>query len=135
MKKRKYKSTLEASVAKQLAEYKIHFTYESCRLLYTIPSSTHYYTPDFNTHPYLKLECKGVGPRYGLTKECKQKMLLVKEQFPEIEIRFIFWDSNAITGNGKGRSKITYGEWAKLNGFKYSHKTIPEEWISDLQHK
>lgn len=131
MKKVKYKSKLEENVAKQLKDYCAF--YEPHKYKYIVPSSEHTYTPDF----YMSIdevgdfyiECKGGGPLYGLTTETKQKMLLVKAQNPDVDIRFCFSNAYLLTGQGKGKPKITYGEWCDNNGFKYCEQKIPKEWL------
>lgn len=140
----KYKSKLEESVAKQLQA--VDATYETVKLKYTIPASEHTYTPDFEvsrpgstyymldgivqpTDEYFLIECKGGGPRYGLTEETKQKMLLVKQAYPRLDIRFCFSNAKLKTGNGRGKKKITYGEWCDIHGFPYCEQIIPKEWL------
>lgn len=131
-KKHPYKSNLENNTAERLDEEGIKFTYEKKKLKYTIPESCHTYTPDLNLSIF-EIECKGAGPRYGLTVETKRKMLLVKEQYPDEEIRFVFQFPNELTGQGKGKPKITYWQWAELNGFKWSGPILPKEWIEELK--
>lgn len=129
---KKYKSPLEENTAKQLQGV-VKFEYEPLTLSYTIPTKTHKYTPDFwiqtKKGDVFVIECKGGGPRYGLTEDTKQKMLLVKEQHPNWLIRFCFQNAKLKTGQGKGKPKITYGEWAELNGFEWCEKIIPKHWI------
>lgn len=130
-KKVKYKSSLEEDVAKQLKDYCAF--YEPHYYNYVIPQSGHKYTPDFlvsiDGGIDFYIECKGGGPLYGLTTETKQKMLLMKEQYPHVDIRFVFSNAKLLTGNGRGKKKVTYGEWAELNGFKYAEKKVPKDWL------
>ena len=56
------------------------------------------------------------------------KMLLIKEQHPDLDIRIVFL--NARNKIYKG-SKTTYGAWAEKNGFKWAEGSIPEEWLKD----
>ena len=58
------------------------------------------------------------------------KMLLVKEQHPEYEFRFIFTNSKAKISKV---SNTTYGRWCEKNGFKYADKLIPTEWIEEIK--
>jgi hypothetical protein len=54
-------------------------------------------------------------------------MIAVKNQHPEIDIRFVFMDANKrIPG-----SKQTHGQWAEKNGFKWADGEIPAEWLSE----
>lgn len=128
MKKTKYKSPLEESVAGQLPK---DWEYESITLEYIIPYSKHRYKPDHvNRKKRILIEDKGGGPIYGLTPDTKQKMLLVKEQWPEWDIRFCFENAKLKTGIGRGKKKVTYGEWADINGFKWCERVIPKEWLT-----
>ena len=53
-------------------------------------------------------------------------MVLVKEQNPELDIRFVFM--NARNKIYKG-SKTTYADWANRYNFEWAERTIPEEWL------
>lgn len=53
-------------------------------------------------------------------------MLLVKAQYPSLDIRMVFWNAKAPISKG---SKTTYAMWATKNGFPWSHRTIPPEWF------
>ena len=119
-----YRSGLEDKVATQLKESGITFEYEKKRVKYIVPQSSHTYTPDF------------VFPNRGLIVETKglfsladrKKHLLIKEQHPELDIRFVF--SNSKTKIRKG-SPTSYGDWATQNGFKFADKLIPKEWLNE----
>ena len=79
------------------------------------------YTPDFfipSTNIYI--EAKG-----HLDKGDRVKMLLVKEQYPELDIRFVFLNSRNKIYKG---SKTTYADWATKNKFDWAEGSIPEEW-------
>lgn len=120
MKKNKYRSKFEESVAKDLESRKVNFEYESLKIKYTIPESKHTYTPDKLLDNGVVVEIKG---RF-LPKD-RQKHLLIKQQHPEYDIRFCFMKDLPIN---KG-SKTFYSDWCKKNGFLYCFKTIPEEWL------
>jgi hypothetical protein len=55
-------------------------------------------------------------------------MRLVKEQNPELDIRFVFTRSTSKINKG---SKTSYGDWCDKYGFDYSDKLIPGEWLYD----
>ena len=85
----KYRSGLEEQIARQLKLKNIKFEYETTTLKYTKPEKVHRYTPDFilmkkNGEP-MYIEGKG---RF-LTVD-KQKSLLVKNQYPNLDLRFVF---------------------------------------------
>ena len=61
----------------------------------------------------------------------RQKLCLVKEQHPELDIRIVF--QKADTKIHK-TSKTTYGEWATDHNFKWADKGIvPDEWIEEMK--
>jgi len=121
-----YRSGLEEKVGKQLEDNNIEYKYEDPlqKISYTKPESKHKYTPDFPFSNII-IETKG---RFVL--DDRTKHLLVKQQYPELDIRFVFSNSKAkITKN----SKTTYGDWCNKNGFKYADKLIPEEWLKEIK--
>lgn len=130
----KYKSPLEEQTAKQLDDDYTKFEYEPDKLPYTIPETEHTYTPDFKIEKIfgdiMYLECKGAGPRYGLTLDTRKKMLYVKFKYPNLDIRFVF--QNPYFKINKG-SKTTYAMWAEKNGFKWCGSTIPKEWLKEMR--
>jgi len=96
-------------------------------LAYEIPSRTAKYTPDY----YIKSKsgktiiCESKG--YFKTAD-RQKMLLVKAQHPDLDIRFIFSRSSTTISK---KSRTTYGMWCEKHGFPYANKLIPESWINE----
>lgn len=55
----------------------------------------------------------------------RTKMLLVKKQHPDLDIRLVF---GRATNKLNRASKTTYAMWADKYGFPWSEKVIPEEW-------
>ena len=118
-----WRSGLEEEVAKQLDMMRVKYTYEEKKVSYTVPESKHTYTPDFVLHNGIIIETKG-----RFVTADRKKHLLVKQQHPELDIRFVF--SNPRCKISK-LSKTTYADWCDKYGFKYSAKMIPEEWINE----
>ena len=117
-----FRSGLEESIAKELKDNRVVYEFEKTKLKYTKPQKIHTYTPDFFLPAQnIYIETKGL-----FSTADRQKMKLIKEQYPELDIRFIF--SNAKAKINK-KSKTTYGMWCDKYGFKYAHKHIPKEWI------
>ena len=58
----------------------------------------------------------------------RKKHLLIKEQHPELDIRFVFSSSKAKLSKG---SKTTYALWCTKNGFKFADRLIPRAWLKD----
>ena len=56
----------------------------------------------------------------------RKKHLLIKAQYPELDIRFLFQNSNARISKS---SKTTYADWCNKYGFKFADKTIPSDWL------
>lgn len=81
------------------------------------------YTPDFVLPNGIIIETKG-----RFTAADRKKHLLIKEQHPEFDIRFVF--SNSRTKLNKG-AKSSYGEWCSKHGFLYADKVIPQEWLDE----
>lgn len=118
-----YRSGLEEKVASQLKKAKIKVEYESTKIEYTKPESRHIYTPDFCLPNGVIIETKG-----RFTLEDRKKHLLIKEQMPWLDIRFVFSNSRGKIRKG---SKTSYADWCVKNGFKYADKLIPKEWIDE----
>ena len=122
-----FRSALEAKAAKQLDAAGITWLYEQEKLQYVVPSRTARYIPDFKIgDPPIYIECKG----WPFEAEDRQKMILVKEQHPDKDIRIVFQNDEQKLYSG---SKTTVGMWAKEHGFKYSTKgTIPDAWLEEI---
>lgn len=113
-----YRSGLEADVAKQLESQGVPFEYETKKIPYQSQSK---YIPDFILPNGIIVEAKG-----RLTQEDRSKMRKVKDQHPELDIRFVFSRSSSKLSK---TSKTTYGEWCDKYGFPYAEKHIPEDWL------
>jgi hypothetical protein len=118
-----FRSGLEENISQQIESKGIEVQYESQKVDYIVPASKHTYSPDFCLPNGIIVETKG---RF-LTVD-RKKHLLVKEQHPELDIRFVFSNSkNKISKN----SKTTYADWCIKNGYQYADKIIPEFWFSE----
>jgi hypothetical protein len=120
-KKYGFKSGLEETISQQIESQGIKVEYETEKVPYIIPASNNTYSPDFKLPNGIRVETKG-----RFVAADRKKHLLVKEQNPNMDIRFVFSNSkNKITK----KSKTTYGDWCDKNGYKYSDKFIPNEWF------
>lgn len=115
-KKPRYRSKFEARVAAQFGKKAL---YEPCKIVYYVPESKHFYIPDFVVGNIF-IEVKGL-----LDAAARKKMILVKEQHPEHDIRFLFMRDQPIR---KG-SPTLYSDWAEKHGFPFAFKEVPEEWL------
>ena len=108
----KFRSNFELGVVAAVSKHNVKVEYETKRIQYVTPPKT--YTPDFYFPDYdLYVECKGF-----LRMADRKKHLLIKEQHPQLDIRFVF-----VRADNKlsPKSKTTYGGWCEKNGFIYSY--------------
>lgn len=95
---------------------------ESPRVGYTIP---YRYIPDFRLPNGILVEAKGY-----LRPRDRTKMRKVKEQNPDLDIRFLFQRAN--TKLTKSKNSEMYWQWAERLGFEWHEGTkIPEEWYCE----
>ncbi len=120
-----YKSGWEVTIAKQMHKMGLEHRYEPMKMLYQVPSFKKRYTPDFSIGgmPFI-LETKG-----KFTAEMRAKHLLLKEQHPHIEVRFLFMRDNKIHKKSPNR----YSDWCEKNGFAYAVGAFPREWLEELE--
>lgn len=118
-----YRSGLEETISKQLEAAGIPVVFERFNVKYEIPASGHTYTPDFVLPNGVIIEGKGL-----FEAEDRKKHLLVRQQYPTLDIRFVFSNPNQKLYKG---SKTTYAMWCDKNGFKYAKKLIPAEWLRE----
>ena len=97
------------------------------------PMSKHLYTPDFwledNNGKIICVETKGIWDY-----EDRLKHLLIKRQYPGLDIRFVFTRSNTRTSKG---AKQTYADICQGKGrgifkgvtWQYADKKVPKEWL------
>jgi hypothetical protein len=117
-----YRSGLEDKVSKQLQESGVSFEYETLKIQYEV-NETRRYTPDFILPNGIIIETKG-----RFVAADRKKHLLIKQQHPDLDIRFVFSNSRAKLSKG---AKSTYAEWCEKHGFLYADKEIPQEWLHE----
>ncbi len=113
------RNKFEEKIYNAIQEKDPSVVYEGSFLPYTITTK---YIPDFQLSNGIYIETKGY-----LRATDRQKMLLVKKQHPNVDIRFVF--QNARKKINK-KSKTTYGDWASKHGFLWCEKTIPDDWVT-----
>ena len=118
-----FRSGLEERVCEQLAFLNILDCYEIKKIPFVQPEKNRNYTPDFWLPNGIIVETKGV-----FTVQDRQKHLLIKDQYPDLDLRFVF--SNSKNKLRKG-SKTTYADWCNKYGFIFADQLIPEEWINE----
>ncbi|MEZ5825303.1 MAG: hypothetical protein R3C97_11380 [Geminicoccaceae bacterium] len=102
--------------------------YEEEKLEYTVPASTHKYTPDFHiitaSGKKIYIEAKGMWDTAD-----RMKMLHIRRSNPDVEIRMVFQRAAAPIRKG---SPTSYGKWASKHGIVWADKgTIPDEWFEE----
>jgi hypothetical protein len=121
-----YRSGLEKKIATQIEKNNLPIIFESDKIPYVLPSRGSKYCPDFKLPKkggFFYLESKG-----RFVTADRQKHILIKQQHPEIDIRFVFSNQNAKLYKG---SKTTYASWCSKNGFQFAHKWIPQDWLDE----
>lgn len=114
--KKKFKNLFEKRINLQLKRSKLKFKYECERIPYVLAG---HYIPDFiveTINGKIYIECKGY-----LRPASKAKMVAVRRQHPEIDLRIVFYE--------KRKSNI---RWAEKIGIKWAVGTIPTDWLKGL---
>ena len=117
-----YRSKFEVKVAADLGKRKVDFQYEKVSFDY-VPKIRNY-TPDFYLpESKIYIETKG-----RLTTNDRVKHLLIKDQYPDLDIRFVFVNAN----NKISRtSKTTYANWCDRHKFLWAESLVPMEWFNE----
>lgn len=124
-----FRSKLEVVVNQQLIDAGVSFSYEGelNTIRYIIPATKHRYLCDFLLGNGVMVEAKGL-----FTAADRKKHLYIQEQYPQLDIRFLFMNANNRLSKS---SKTTYAMWAEKNGFKYCDKIIPDSWLKERKPK
>ena len=126
MSEKKRRSKLELKFEEIIKEFDVAYDYEVTKIPYTIPESNHNYTVDWTFINGLLVETKG----YLSDHKERYKYVLLKQQHPDLDLRFVFDNPNKLCGG----TKMTHSKWAEKYGFKYcSIKDVDQikQWIKD----
>lgn len=118
-----FRSGLEDKVSKQLESKSVSFDYERWRIPYVVPASNHTYCPDFLLHNGIFIETKGIWD-----SDDRKKHLLIREQYPELDIRLVFSSSRSKLYKG---SPTSYAEWCEKHDILFADKLIPVDWLKE----
>jgi len=113
---KKTRNKFEQKINLQLKRAKVIFTYEPEKIPYVLAG---HYIPDFvlqTPNGKVYLECKGY-----FRPEHKRKMVAVRRQHPNLDIRIIFY-----------RGTKQNIRWAEKHSFRYAIEKIPQDWIKGL---
>ena len=113
------KNKFEDSAYDQIGQHE-QPVYEKYRTAYTVLS---YYTPDFVLENGIVIEVKGY-----FTPEDRNKLLMVKRQHPELDIRLLLEDG---TRKLNKASHTTLADWCDKHGFPHAVKEIPAAWFAE----
>jgi len=130
------RSKFEESIAKELDDANVKYTYETYSYEYDEPLRknlarcldcngrnlvrTGWYTPDFFLPNDVIIETKG-----RFTAADRRKMLAVQEGHPDLDIKMLFMRDNKI----HKRSTTYYSDWCLEHNYDFSIGTLKEEWI------
>lgn len=133
----RYRSGLESKIADELNKKKIVYRFEPSdgKIEYTVPESYHKYTPDFviktKSGKQIIVESKGIWDY-----EDRAKHLLIRQQHPDLDIRFVFSRSKQRIRKGSATTYASICEGGGRGDFKgvcwkYADKLIPQEWLDE----
>ena len=119
-----YRSGLEERNVAHLHAHGIEDNYEAFTLRYSVPARFARYTPDLPLpHNGIIVETKG-----RFVTADRQKHILIKNEYPELDVRFVFSNPNARISK---TSKTTYAAWCERHGFTYAKTLIPVAWLQE----
>ncbi|MGZ2448526.1 hypothetical protein ACVIRO_001280 [Rhizobium ruizarguesonis] len=135
-----FRSGLETTNARVLNDAGVEFEYEKHKLFYIVPARVASYKPDFVLASGIILETKGL-----FDAEDRQHHILLKQQYPDLDIRFVFSRSaSTLTSvfkkspdGGKTRREdpVTYARWCETHGFKFADKVPPKAWLLEAHEE
>lgn len=114
--KPKTRSKFETRIYKYLKKKRVNFKYESRKIPYVLAC---HYNPDWDIETpngWILVETKG----YFKAAD-KRKLIAVKKQHPELDLRILFYRYNK-----------DYERWCIKNGFRFAFAEIPDEWLEGL---
>jgi hypothetical protein len=118
-----YRSGLELAVAEELQQAGVEFLYEPFKVPFVRPPKPSKYTPDIILPNGIVIELKG-----RFTTDDRQKHLMIQDQYPDLDIRFVFSNPNQRLSK---QSKTTYAKWCDTKGFRFAKCSIPQRWIRE----
>lgn len=120
----KFRSKFEARIQSELDDKGVTSEYEKLNIEYV---QVRKYKPDFvlkgENGKEIIVEAKGL-----FDSEDRRKHLDVKAQYPDYDIRFVFYANHKLYKGAKSH----YSDWCEKNGFKYAVGSVPDEWLQEL---
>lgn len=119
-----FRSKYEETVFNHVEENGFRVEYEPYSLAYLMKGN---YYPDFVLPNGIIVEAKGY-----FDSRARAKMIAVKKNNPELDIRMLFMNSRTKVRKG---SKLTYADWCEKYKFPFADGMIPLEWFSETSEK
>lgn len=126
MSEKKRRSKLEMKFEEILISNQVEYDYEVTVIPYIVPESKHKYTVDWTFGNGVLCETKG----YLSDHQERHKYVLLKQQHPTLDLRFVFDNPNKLCGG----TKYTHAKWADKYGFKWCSIKDTEQiqsWINE----
>lgn len=120
-----FRSGLEDRNAKHMDKLGVAFDFEMFHIKYTVPAREAKYTPDFVLRNGIIVETKGIWE-----VDDRKKHLLIREQYPDIDIRLVFSNSNSKIYKG---SPTSYADFCRKHGILFADKLIPLAWLKEVR--
>ena len=117
-----FRSGLEEALEAQLSRAGLPVVYEQLVIPWDLARRCTY-RPDFVLPNGIIIEGKG---RF-MTSD-RQKHIYVKEQHPDLDIRFVF---SRAASRISPKSNTTYAGWCTGKGFQYADKQIDPRWFRE----
>ena len=130
MSEKKRRSKLEMKFEEILIANQVEYDYEVTKISYVVPESKHIYTVDWTCLNGLLIETKG----YLSDHQERTKYVLLKQQYPDLDLRFVFDNVNKLCGG----TKYTHGTWATKNGFKFcsiKDTEVIKQWLDEANEQ
>ena len=136
---------LEDKLSEQISDAGLDVNYETDKITYTVPERQSTYTPDFRINTSnggFYIEGKG-----RWTVDDRHKHLLIREQHPDLDIRFVFSNANAKLYKGQSNDLRTVVRqvWVSLcqqdnptgmvTGRKANKMTVPDTQANFVRHE
>jgi hypothetical protein len=116
----KFRSKYEETVFNNVEENGFTVEYEPYSLTYLMKGN---YYPDFVLPNGIIVEAKGY-----FDSRARAKMIAVKKNNPDLDIRMLFMNSKTKVRKG---SKLTYASWCEKYNFPFADGMIPLEWFKE----
>lgn len=121
----KFRSKFEKRIFENAKKKGFSVEFETIKVKYTIHSN---YVPDFILPNGIIVEAKGY-----FDSRARAKMIAVKRDNPDLDVRFLFMDSRKKLRKG---SKTTYADWCKRHDFLFADgDEIPRKWFNERKKK